>query len=67
MEYSAGQLACPVARRRSSGRIEADLRCLVGEAAAWPSWILPSGTLGLLPEWFEFVFVYPSACLACHA
>jgi hypothetical protein len=48
--YSAWQLARPVVRRCPSGCIEAKSRCLVGEAAAWPSWTVYSGTLGLLPE-----------------
>jgi hypothetical protein len=34
----------------SVGCIEAKLRCLVGEATAWPGWTVSSGTLGLLPE-----------------
>jgi hypothetical protein len=48
--YSVWQLARPVVRRRPSGCIEAESRCLVGEAAAWPGWVVPSGTLGLLLE-----------------
>jgi hypothetical protein len=50
MGYNAGQLVCPIAHRRPSGCIEAELRCLVGEAAAWPGWTVPSGTLDLLPS-----------------
>jgi hypothetical protein len=34
--YSAWQLVRPVMRHCPSGRIEAELRYLVGEAAAWP-------------------------------
>jgi hypothetical protein len=43
-------LARPVVRRRPSGCIEAELRYLVGEVAAWPGWTVPSGALGPLPE-----------------
>jgi hypothetical protein len=34
--YSAWQLVRPVVRRCPSGRIEAELRYLVGEVAVWP-------------------------------
>jgi hypothetical protein len=45
--YSAWQLARPVVRRRPSECIEAESRCLVGEAVAWSGWTVPSGTLVL--------------------
>jgi hypothetical protein len=48
--YSLWQLARLVVRRRPSGCIEAESRCLVGETAAWSGRTVPSGTLGLLPE-----------------
>jgi hypothetical protein len=48
--YSAWQLVRPVVRCCPSGRIDAELRYLVGEAAAWLGRTVPSGTLGLLLE-----------------
>jgi hypothetical protein len=48
--YSVWQLARPVVCRCPSGHVEAELRYLVGEAAAWSGWTVASGMLGLLPE-----------------
>jgi hypothetical protein len=48
--YCAWQLARPVVRRCPSGCIDAESWCLVGEAATWSGWTVPSGTLVLLPE-----------------
>jgi hypothetical protein len=44
--YSAWSLGCPVVCPFSSGRIEAELRCLVVGAGTWPGEAAHPGTLG---------------------
>jgi hypothetical protein len=48
--YNAWSLGCLVVRRCPSGRIEAEPRCLVVGAAAWPGEAVHPGTLGASSE-----------------